>query len=87
MRDLSAEVHASSAWDIYRQQQRCASIDPTTTAQALADLNAFDQRAIALANSISGTQHTAAMNMAYTIENMYDGLLYNVTPDRCYIAS
>ena len=87
MRDLSAEVRASNAWNVYKQQQACASIDSATQTQALMDLNAFDQRAIALANSISGTQHTAAMNMAYTIENMYDGLLYNVTPDRCYVAS
>ena len=89
--DLTSEVRRSSAMYLvsrHEPQNRdaCEPIDPTELAQAQADLNAYDQRAVAVANATSGGVHVQAMNLVRIIENGYILLSYPIIPERCYVA-
>lgn len=85
--DLTNEVVGSSAWTLYRHQQiTCDVVDTDSRIQALSDLNAFDQRATILANSLSGVPHVQAMNLVRSIETGYSSLLSPTPPELCYHA-
>jgi len=91
--DLAAEVHASSAFKLADAQapawgRMCPGpIDADARVRAETELNAFDQRAVELANRTSYAAHARAMLLVRNIETAYNLLHYPVVADACYVAS
>jgi len=85
--DLAEEVIHSDSWLVYKPRS-CDPLDPDARASALAELNGFDQRAVDLANRISGYQHVKAMSLVRMIEAAYFWVNEwpASQPDYCYVA-